>query len=516
MKARPRLRRLIDVLQAWHARLPESADVFLDLFTSNELGSYRDVDLLKQASEELSETFQTLRDVVKVIETASFELTSSYRRAANHILPPMKLPFEVLGSIFETACQPSQWNEHVEVYPNAAVILAKCRQTRLAIGSSCSHFRQVLLNTPTAWSHISVSMDYGEPTTPSHALVPLEVARGKASPVHLYVFDERAIYSQAMWYWKSVKDSLYSLQGRLQTLLITSDGSCRTVPPLIFLSGDFLLPALKTIHVAIRQNPLPAYVDIRGAPALETLDIEYARVTVNIPPPLSIMCHPTSSIRELRIHGGINVDDTLNLLASCHQSLEAFRWTVPIGTPFNLPIPRTPHLLPNLRKLYLDVPSPLSLLHPSRNIMPNLAELALDKWTQSVEHDVDPGVISLPSLDFMSIGSEGFLNAVLEPFFRANPTIQEIITAANIDDVARFFRDADPTQDELLPRLEHLDFGPASAYPDIVLPLFRAIRRRQNPFRVCFHSLPHGFDEQLLVEYGDIVLIEDPTLISTQ
>ncbi|KAF8310385.1 hypothetical protein DL93DRAFT_2084564 [Clavulina sp. PMI_390] len=75
----------------------------------------------------------------------------------------MQLPFEILGSVFELACQPSRYNSH------STTIVSGCRWTRLAIGSSCSHFRRVLLGTPAAWAYISVYMASDEATRPLHS-----------------------------------------------------------------------------------------------------------------------------------------------------------------------------------------------------------------------------------------------------------------------------------------------------------------------------------------------------------
>ncbi|KAF8310381.1 hypothetical protein DL93DRAFT_2084559 [Clavulina sp. PMI_390] len=506
MSAHLRLNQLINFLQAWQSKIPASAEIFPDPFSAGT-GANTHLDSLRQASEELSEAFRTLQEVVDVVRISSSELAISYRTAQNSILPPMMLPFEILGSIFEMACLPSAEPGKATAGANPTITISKCRHTRLAIGASCSHFRQVLLNTPAVWSYISISMDYLASTRPSDTLIPLEVARGKSSPVYLYVFDERAVPSEASRYWETVKGSLYSLQRRLHTLAIVGNGSNADLPPLNFLSGDHLLPALKTLRITFREQLPMTYVDLRSAPALETFTIT---ATGRSPP--SILCHPISHIRELTIRGNVSVDTTLDLVASCHQSLIKFQWLPEGGSHlYNLPIPSTMLQLSQLQELYLNNRFPMSLIKPARFLMPNLSKLTLGRWTQIVNENFDLGTICLPSLRIVDIGGDGFFGDAIKPFFRANPTIREIVTGPSIRHVIQSLEDSDSTVDEILPNLDRISFANSSPYMNEALALFQLARQRHRQFRVVFEAIPRDFDNRLLIEYGDIMLIEKIT-----
>ncbi|KAF8310374.1 hypothetical protein DL93DRAFT_2230301 [Clavulina sp. PMI_390] len=527
MAARSRLNDLVGFLQGWSAMLPQETEILMPLDLSNAscvklrapyslaeglTGSTssshtpQDDSLTQHAAENLSRMSESLRDVAEVVEVASRQLN----RHLNNLRQPMLLPVEILGYIFELACKPGDW----PAYRRPSFdLLFECRETRLAIASSCSHFREVLLETPTAWSHIPILIEESRDPNP---LISLELARSSMCPLHCYIFVEAAASTSSAIFFQEI---LRCGQGRLQTLLIESQGS--SVMPLNLLLSEQIFPTLKFLDINISglQPDSMGELDLRAAQRLETLSIRYlnwgsgASNGFRSFPPLSLIFDPTSNsshVRELIVDGNVNVEDVLNLVGSCRDSIQTFRWVLPRRVPSARELP--PFLstiqLPQLRAVQLETPDPLSFLSPSRYHMPNLRNLVLRDGMTHANSNVEVPI--LPSLYSCSLDPAHWRHKdTLDRFFRANPTIRHIKTAAHMHDVARFFTSAESHPgSELLPNLRRLHFVTAAGYRDILVPWFVMIRSREHPFIVCYEGSLDSFEPLLPIEFNDVVMVD--------
>ncbi|KAF8310373.1 hypothetical protein DL93DRAFT_2169720 [Clavulina sp. PMI_390] len=429
-------------------------------------------------------------------------------RSLSSLHPVMLLPIEILGYIFELACQPT-------CEPGGRSlsfdILVECRQTRLAIAWSCSRFRNALLETPRAWCHIPILINGLQISNP---FVSLELARGRMCSVHYYLFIEEA---SPVSYGEFLQHILHSAQGRLQTFLVESKGPFLLLFDL--LSSEQILSTLKNLDITIFGKHPDSTVesDLRAACRLETLSIKYVTWGGGLPTPPSLMltCGPGNNlIQMLTIDGNISVDDTIHLISYCHDSIETLRWLLFPRVPSSHQLPLSPCILqlPHLKALQLEVPAPFSFLAPSRFDMPNLGHLILNDWMEWAD-GVDAGIPVLPSLQTCTLYTAHWRqNALLVPFFHANYTVRYIRTAAYMHDVANFFLSAgSPRGGELLPNLERLHFVVAAGDKSIIESWLTLIRSRQHPFIVCCESIYDSLQE-LLVEFSDIVVVDSHDL----
>ncbi|KAF8310372.1 hypothetical protein DL93DRAFT_2230299 [Clavulina sp. PMI_390] len=422
-----------------------------------------------------------------------------------------RLPFELLGYIFEIACWPKLSSEDGRLKYSSVF---KCRETRLAVGSSCMHFRRVLLSTPAAWSHVPLLIDRGWTSNTLggvRSVVPLEISRGAMSPVHLYAFLQKAPPEEGASYEEFLRRSLQSVQSRVATLFIDVDGSCPTLPPLSFLSIECALPALTWLHISTRITPLISKLDIRGAPALKKLSIKYKSAKFHSPP-LTVMHNSHSFIDELVLRGEISVRDSMGILSSCHQSIDTFRWVLPArnGTSGDLPSLHTTLQLPRLRDLTLQVPAPLSFLTPSQYSTPSVELLGIRNWSHGTVDEETARMAIIPSLHACALVGTEMKYPALKALLRANPSIRTIKALALVQDVTTFFSMADAAPEgEILPNLEQIHFFEDERETrEAFVSLFLLIRARKHGFRACFHSSPGDFGEGLLAEYGDVMVLD--------
>ncbi|KAF8310404.1 hypothetical protein DL93DRAFT_1652617 [Clavulina sp. PMI_390] len=515
MAAHLRLVHLIDSLQDWSASLPLDSETFAHLPLKPQPPIFEDLELLRKASEDLSDTLQTLQELAKMIEKPSHELTASYRRARNHHLPPMRLPVELIGYVFEMACKPEpvspQWQPSFDS-------VVQCRRMRHAIGSSCSHFRRVLLETRTAWNHIPVLIDGNlHPLHQTRDLLPLELARASRNTVHLYVSFKHANLTESsdfMASWKHLYSTLPAMQNHLKTLVIESD---QTLPSTVILAGisdGRMFPALKSLYIDIHGHSSYARLDLRGFPSLESLFVRYMMWRahpIDIIHGLSITCNSTSLIRELTLNGSIYADDALELLRSCHESIQVFRWTWPEGGTQSLPKPsRSVLKFPRLRSLELTVADPFAFLNPARFEMPNLQDLTVG-YSGHDQQSADIHTIVLPSLHSCQIDYKSWRQNCLHSFFRKNPTIRCIKTMAPLAIVASFFATAAASAsalDEILPHLDRLHNICMGRPWEGLQPWFDSIRARRRPFVICLEVVGQSFDKELLDQHADVVRFE--------
>lgn len=118
-------------------------------------GHSKDLAVLGSLLRHTNELDRTLHELAAVVATEEKQLHVAYYRSSNALLPAVKLPFEILVWIFELACDaPFELNK--ERYHNNIAEFAKTTATKYAIGSVCSHWREVLLTIPSVWSDIFV------------------------------------------------------------------------------------------------------------------------------------------------------------------------------------------------------------------------------------------------------------------------------------------------------------------------------------------------------------------------
>ncbi|KAF8310375.1 hypothetical protein DL93DRAFT_1649888 [Clavulina sp. PMI_390] len=507
MSARAKLEDLAKLLRTWSAKVPEDCEIVdpLDLFDHSLLRG--DLEPRRIAGEELLQTSQLLQDIASTVGTASLHLTSCGQEA-NSLQAPMRLPFELLNRIFSIACQPSE-QTHWQLLEFTQ--LAECRETRLAIAWSCSHFRSILQKSPIAWSHIPVMIDSSyNPLCGIRQLLSHEISMSGKCPVSFYVFVEHAKrkgMDEVAGYWKFLKQTIPLMRDRLRDLIITTNQSFRPPVALGMIPAGYVLPTLTSLEISFwgGDDPMEG-LDIRKFPALEVLSIVYNRLSTRTfaegTIPLVITSGSHSLIRSLNFSGNIALESFINIVMSCRESVETIRW---VEVEDDLPPSSGTIKLPRLEKLHLEIEHPFSFLDPLRHTMLNLVDLTLNDWGGIVAQCVDVDKILLPSLETCNIGDSAWGHDPLRAFFWANPTIHSLSTTARISEVAEFFAATTSQPEEILPNLEVITFLDEIYSDKGFDPWCELIRARRKPYYVCFENLHKSVARHMHEDHPDIV-----------
>ncbi|KAJ7491444.1 hypothetical protein B0H11DRAFT_1008996 [Mycena galericulata] len=321
---------------------------------------------------QLQKTSATLSLLLAELNSQSTRLSDSLNPLRGAASTFRRFPPEILGEIFTLVLRAEIRRMTIADQRRAAQLLAQV----------CSYWHTV----PQLWTKMMF------PTTatvnPDTASIPRNLfARSQNLPLCLSIVN-------ANWPWEipMVEENgntrffeiLWESHHRFKDLTLEiSPSQCTHLLPSIF-AQDTEFPKLEFLSLAIdRTGADPFASDISGilnsfqrSPLLHSLDL-YCDEGFSTSP-LAVSSFPWPQLTHMRIHMGINLPDTLNVLVQCRR-LESARISLGFG-PGDLEGPQPIITLPNLRELYYavhEVDAPSAVFFEALSL-PKLENLSLD------------------------------------------------------------------------------------------------------------------------------------------
>lgn len=120
---------------------------------------------------DIKRRLKLLDDVSAVIEAQRLALQREHARAHNALQPILRLPPEILTSVFETGLPDVQcaWSDNPILQSTHSPTLEFNKQF-LVVNAVCKRFRSVALHSPLCWTKIVLRVVDGKPMTPTPLL----------------------------------------------------------------------------------------------------------------------------------------------------------------------------------------------------------------------------------------------------------------------------------------------------------------------------------------------------------
>ena len=365
-------------------------------------------------------------DEMEVLETMQDEDTATavaqailQLRTTNATRPALSLPFELLGPIFEIACDEAQFR-HSFVYRGTD------RKIRFSVISTCWHWRNVAVSTPSLWCNLHPVINLRWSVTSVRSLLELEIRRAAQRALRV-VF----VYHESSEVCRELLRVIRRIAPRCESICIIGrrDDDAR-VGLFAGERGDFSplrLPILRALvlHFSapnrLRPWSEPVHVpwarplNLTRAPRLGYLSVNGSEIPVTLPYPNNV----------IQVSGNFTVNATLSILQRCHH-LRGFQWHDRLeDSPGS---PSRSRQLPQLR-----LPSLENMSFPSGSSGYELLPLITAPRLRilSISGSTAPTYNQFPNLELLYIYHK--VRADLIPTLWSVPSIRELVIYAHSD-----------------------------------------------------------------------------------
>lgn len=354
-----------------------------------------------------------LTSLLRAVSQEISELLAAKKRLFNAKRPVVRLPTEILCTIFEFVCLTRRPEEDQSTVRFGNAI----RKNRTLLTSICCRWRSIALQDASLWSTIVVtSLDRNE-TSPTHGSVTLELQRAGSRPLSLFIGSAGSQNASKLLRTELQRCEALDLRCQFKTTETIPSAIIREVSQT---SPVFFLRFLSLTTMACRSEA----VDVRNCPNLKYLWVDRrlcathaaqnSRYTTLMFPAMA------RGLSRLHLSGYIASQSILDALRVCTH-LEIFEWVqlrdgenvdITSTQPIHLPLLRhlrvnghTPctslghFLAPNLAQLHVSDPGPRGDWLTSHLLFENLARLRINYSRRSTSRIAAAWIVAHPQLE---------------------------------------------------------------------------------------------------------------------
>ncbi|KAF8312212.1 hypothetical protein DL93DRAFT_2229131 [Clavulina sp. PMI_390] len=319
-----------------------------------------DLSLIEAVIDRLTSIKTTMKNVEAIIINQLTRVTCQYSSVLNTQNTTIKLPVELLGTIFSHACDVTptisrKWWDESGISSNTV------NHTRLSIELTCAHWRTVLHSTPDAWKNvIFASSELLTSDTPQSDVQMMfaQLQRSKSPKRHIFV-DTFNMSDEALARI-GLMDRLWHIFTHERSFMETL--AIRAARPLdlctSWLFNKPVFPLLRTLRVEWGQNRGPMVLDLSGATQLQTLILSHSINLDDHNITLSVLCPDARNISDLHFHGSISMVDAFRIIAQNAGTLQNLHWEACLYLTSDVFPNEKPLSFPKLQKLLLGVDRP--------------------------------------------------------------------------------------------------------------------------------------------------------------
>ncbi|KAF8306898.1 hypothetical protein DL93DRAFT_2232407 [Clavulina sp. PMI_390] len=390
------------------------------------------LSIQKSRLRQLDRGLHMLDDIARLALEYKLTIEPERARVQNSLQPLLRIPVEVLSSIFELAAlrddDPMQYRTPQSTIP----WYIYSSQSFCALSTTCHHLWSIAVNTPRCWRKLNIFIT-DTLTTPHHVLEN-RLHRSKNYPIDLNLCVELGVPNKF-----TLKDTLHAIRphaSRLQSFRVCSgcqDLDMSKVTSLIH-DYDWDLPSLRSVIIVdttsrphdepTQSNPTAGFIPFwsQRLSSIESARLHFEVLMAHMPS-LDEIALPWGSLKRLRISCGFDSSVVTNMLRSCPQ-LEHFDWCAAEDDPEG--VLDEPIELPCLRSITLREWTSCGLDF----IAPNCEQLCMHQEA----HSIDPlaflsrhsAAIHFPKIKRLSLClDDGFDDGLVE-FLWNHPLIEEI------------------------------------------------------------------------------------------